>query len=54
MSVAQCVCLRPGWLSMAFVFYNGELTVDHGLLSVAAIPAPGARLGAGEVSSTPG
>ena len=32
-SVAQFVCLRPGWQAMAIVFYNGELTIDHGLLS---------------------
>ena len=33
LSVAQCVRLRPGWQAMASVFYNGELTIDHGLLS---------------------
>lgn len=51
LSVAQCVCLRPGWPGTAIVVHNGELAIDHRRLGCqrfgsaveAVIPAARAR-----------
>ena len=34
LSVAQCVCLRQGWQSRAFVFCNERWTDEYSLLAV--------------------